>query len=83
MEGGRDWYRFMREESMSDCENVESWKVNGECITDKNKNIRNEETARGQLMTYTRQFFVPLLWNNSIFSHPTCHPYPYSHPTVF
>ena len=23
------------------------------------KNIRNEETARGQLMTYTRQFLVP------------------------
>ena len=34
MEGGRDWYRFMRGEGMSDCENVESLKVNGECITD-------------------------------------------------
>ena len=26
------------------------------------KNIRNEETARGQLMTYTRQFLVPHPW---------------------
>ena len=47
------------------------------------KNIKNEETARGQLMTYTRQFLVPHPWNNPIFSHPTCHPYPYSHPTIF
>ena len=37
LEGGRDWYRFMRGESMSDCQNVKSLKVNGECITDKNE----------------------------------------------
>ena len=49
----------------------------------EHKNIRNEETARSQLMIYTRQFLVPHPWNNLIFSHPTCHPYPYSHPTVF
>ena len=48
-----------------------------------NKNIRNEETAWGQLMTYTRQLLVSHPWNNPIFSHPTCHSYPYSDPTVF
>ena len=47
------------------------------------KNIRNGETARGQLMTYTRQFIVPHPWNNPIFSYPTYHPYPYSDPIVF
>ena len=31
-------------------------------------------------MAYTRQFLVPHPWNNPIFSHPTCHPYPYSDP---
>ena len=48
----------------------------------KHKNIIIEETARGQLMTYTRQLLVPHPWNNPILSHPTCHPYPYSDPTV-
>ena len=52
-------------------------------VSMQHKNIRNEETARGQLMTYTRQFLVPHSWNNPIFSYPICHPYPYSHPTVF
>ena len=34
-------------------------------------------------MTYTRQFLVSHPRNNPIFSHPTCHPYPYSDPTIF
>ena len=37
MEGRREWYRFMRGESMSDSKNVKNLKVNGECITDKNE----------------------------------------------
>ena len=47
------------------------------------KNIRIEETARGQLMTYTRQFLVPHPWNNPIFIHSTCYPHSYSDPTIF
>ena len=39
--------------------------------------IRIDETARGQLMTYTRQFLVSHTWNNPIFSHPTRHPHPH------
>ena len=30
-------------------------------------------------MTYTRQLLVSHPWNNPIFTHPTCHPYP--HPS--
>ena len=41
MEGGHDWYRFMRGEGMSDSEHVESLKVNGACISDKNENEVN------------------------------------------
>ena len=37
LEGGREWYRFMRGEQMAERENVESLKVNGECITEKEK----------------------------------------------
>ncbi|XP_050718462.1 uncharacterized protein LOC126999703 [Eriocheir sinensis] len=37
LDGGREWYRFLRDERMSDSENVESLKVNGEKITDKEK----------------------------------------------
>ena len=36
-EGGREWYRFMRGEGMLDRENIESLKVNGECITDRER----------------------------------------------
>ena len=46
------------------------------------KNIRIEEIARGQLMTYTRQFLVPHPWNIPIFIHPTLHLYPYSHTLI-
>ena len=35
MEGGREWYRFLRGEGMPDSENVESLKVNGAVVTDK------------------------------------------------
>ena len=35
VEGGREWYRFLRGEQMSDREDVESLKVNGVCVTDK------------------------------------------------
>ena len=37
LEGGHEWYRFLRGERMSGSENVESLKVNGEKITDKEK----------------------------------------------
>ena len=37
LEGGREWYRFLRGEKMPDSENVESLKVNGELVTDKEK----------------------------------------------
>ena len=37
----------------------------------EHKNIRIEETSRGQLVTYTRQFLIPYPWNKPIFSHPT------------
>ena len=33
MEGGGEWYRFMREERMLDSEDVKVLKVNGECVT--------------------------------------------------
>ena len=37
MEGGREWYRFLRGENASDSENVESLKVNGEIVTDRER----------------------------------------------
>ena len=37
LEGGREWYRFMRGEQMSDGEKLESLKVNGVCVTDKER----------------------------------------------
>ena len=47
------------------------------------RNIKNEKTARSQLMTYTRQLLALHPWNNPMFSHPTCHSYLYFHPNVF
>ena len=35
VEGGREWYRFLRGERMPDSENVESLKVNGALVTEK------------------------------------------------
>ena len=35
VEGGREWYRFLRGEGMSVSENVESLRVNGAVVTDK------------------------------------------------
>ena len=37
MEGGHEWYRFMRGKRISDSENVKSLKMNGECITYNNE----------------------------------------------
>ena len=37
MQGCREWYKFLRGERMSDSESVESFKVNGEVVTDKEK----------------------------------------------
>ena len=37
MEGGREWYRFMRGESMTENGDVKVLKVNGECITDEKR----------------------------------------------
>ncbi|MPD06667.1 hypothetical protein E2C01_102491 [Portunus trituberculatus] len=37
MEGGREWYKFMKGENMSENFDVWSLKVNGEVITEKNK----------------------------------------------
>ena len=37
IEGGREWYKFLRGENMSEGENVESLKMNGEVITEKEK----------------------------------------------
>ena len=62
-------------------ENISRFQVKN--LDKLHKNIRIDETARGQLMTYTRQFLVFHPWNNPIFSHPTCHPYPYSDQTIF
>ena len=35
MEGGREWYKFLRGENVSDSVGVESLKVNGEVVTEK------------------------------------------------
>ena len=35
VQGGREWYRFLRGEGMSDSENVESLRVNGALVTHK------------------------------------------------
>ena len=35
LEGGREWYRFMRGESMIESEDVKVLKVNDECVTDE------------------------------------------------
>ncbi|MPC24152.1 hypothetical protein E2C01_017228 [Portunus trituberculatus] len=35
VEGGQEWYRFLRGEGMPDSENVESLRVNGALVTDK------------------------------------------------
>ena len=43
MEGGREWYRFLRGEGMPDSENVESLKVNGAVVTDKEEIRRVKE----------------------------------------
>lgn len=37
LEGDRKWYRFLRAQNMCLAENVESLKVNGEVIPDKEK----------------------------------------------
>ncbi|MPC31567.1 hypothetical protein E2C01_024861 [Portunus trituberculatus] len=37
MEGGREWYKFMRGENISEKIGVKSLKVNGEVITEKNE----------------------------------------------
>ena len=37
LKGGREWYRFMRGERTSGNEHVESLKVNGVCVTDKDE----------------------------------------------
>ena len=35
MEGGCEWYKFLRGENMSSSAGVESLKVNGEVVTEK------------------------------------------------
>ncbi|MPC57923.1 hypothetical protein E2C01_051915 [Portunus trituberculatus] len=35
VEGGREWYRFLRGEGLPDSENEESLRVNGALVTDK------------------------------------------------
>ena len=37
LEGGHEWYRFLRGEVMTDSENVKNLRVNGECVSDKRR----------------------------------------------
>ena len=47
LEGGREWYRFLRGEGMPDRESVEGLRVNGEYVTDKEK-MRGNKIALGK-----------------------------------